>query len=153
MNQAHSTDTLDGPMARDLPRDVTRHIPRRLPSAGPMMAFERSLHSVPAPEPRRPVRLTRRGRVVVLLTLLVLLMLAFVLGRAGSSLAATHRPGQAAAAQTAAQTTVHPGESLWAVARRVAPDQDPRAEVLRIRELNHLGSGAVQPGQLLILPA
>lgn len=132
---------------------ITHHIPRRMQAAGPMMAFERSLHSVPAPEPKRPVRLTRRGRVVVLLTLMALLLVAFVLGRAGSSEAASHRPGQQAPVTAYAQTTVHEGESLWAVARRVSPDQDPRAVVLQIRELNHLSSGAVSSGQQLILPA
>lgn len=130
----------------------THHIPRRLPSAGPLLAFERSLHSVPAPEPQRPVRLTRRGRVVVLLTLLTLLLVAFTIGRVGSSQAATHRPGAAAPVASYSQTTVHQGESLWAVARRVSPRQDPRSVVLKIRELNHLSSGAVQAGQQLILP-
>ena len=137
---------------------TTHHIPRRLPAAGPMLAFERSLHSVdsahsvpstPAPPAKHPVRLTRRGRVVVLLTLLVLLLVAFVLGRAGTSEAATHVPGTA---RTYSQTTVHQGESLWAVARRVAPGSDPRSLVLRIQELNHLDSGSVQAGQQLLLP-
>jgi hypothetical protein len=130
-----------------------QHIPRRLPPAGPMMAFERSLHSVPPPARHSPVRLTRRGRVVVLVALLALLLVAFVLGRAGSSEAATHRPGQQAPVTAYGQTTVHEGESLWAVAKRVAPSQDPRAVVLKIRELNHLSSAAVAVGQQLLLPA
>ncbi len=47
---------------------------------------------------------------------------------------------------------VEPGESLWELAGRVAPDSDPSAVVDRIRELNGgLGSG-VTPGQPLTVP-
>jgi hypothetical protein len=99
-----------------------------------------------------PVRLTRRGRVVVLLTLLSLLLVAFTLGRAAHSEAAGRTPGQAQGSVGYAQTTVHQGETLWAVARRVAPGHDPRSLVQQIRELNHLDSARVQAGQLLVLP-
>lgn len=123
----------------------TQHIPRRLP----VDPIARSLHSVPAPAAARPVRLTRRGRVVVLLTLLMLLLVAFTLGRAGTSEAAGPRQSQPVVYE---QTTVHQGESLWSVARRIAPDRDPRAVVLQLRELNKLTNGSVQAGQQLILP-
>ena len=99
-----------------------------------------------------PVRLTRRGRVVVLLTLLSLLLVAFSLGRSAHSEASGRTPGQAQGTVAYAQTTVHQGETLWSVARRVAPGHDPRALVQRIRELNHLDSASVQAGQLLVLP-
>ncbi len=129
---------------------ITHHIPRRT-TPSRMLAFERPLAGEPVA--KRPVRLTRRGRVVVLLTLLTLLLLAFTIGRVGNSQAATHRPGASAPSHVYVQTTVHQGESLWAVARRVAPGQDPRSVVLKIRELNPLSSGAVQAGQQLVLPA
>ncbi|SHF38580.1 LysM peptidoglycan-binding domain-containing protein [Streptoalloteichus hindustanus] len=50
--------------------------------------------------------------------------------------------------------TVHvaPGESVWDVARRVAPRHDPDAVVRRIRELNPLDGVAVLPGQALVVP-
>lgn len=99
-----------------------------------------------------PVRLTRRGRVVVLLALLSLLLVAFSLGRAAHSNAAARTPGTTSAPVAYTQTTVHPGETLWAVARRVAPGHDPRALVQQIRELNHLDGGGVQAGQQLVLP-
>lgn len=99
-----------------------------------------------------PVRLTRRGRVVVLLTLLSLLLVAFSLGRVAHSEAAGRTAGQAQGPVTYAQTTVHQGETLWSVARRVAPGHDPRSLVQQIRELNHLDSASVQAGQLLVLP-
>ncbi|MCW2500206.1 MAG: hypothetical protein JWN87_1882 [Frankiales bacterium] len=102
------------------------------------------------PSTARPgaVRLTRRGRALVLLTLVGLLLTAFVVGRAGSSQAAT----ETTTARPYAQTTVHAGETLWAVAKRVAPGQDPRAVVQQLRELNHLASGGIQAGQQLLLP-
>jgi hypothetical protein len=53
-----------------------------------------------------------------------------------------------------AETTVvrvQPGESLWELAGRVAPDSDAAAVVERIRELNGV-EGAVHPGQPLTVP-
>jgi LysM repeat protein len=47
---------------------------------------------------------------------------------------------------------VQPGESLWSVAREVAPQADPRETVLRLRELNHLSSDSVEVGQALVVP-
>ena len=95
------------------------------------------------------VRLTRRGRTVVLLVLVALLLAAFSLGRVGSQAA----PKGTAKAPALSQTVVHPGESLWAVAQRVAPGHDPRAVIDQIADLNHLDSGALRPGQLLLIPA
>jgi len=46
---------------------------------------------------------------------------------------------------------VLPGERLWALAGRVAPDSDPAAVVERIRELNGV-DGGVRPGQPLTVP-
>jgi hypothetical protein len=105
--------------------------------------------TTPASQPS-PVRLTRRGRVVVLLTLLSLLLVAFSLGRSAHSEAAGPAATQGKPAY--AQTTVHQGETLWSVARRIAPGHDPRATVERIRELNNLDSASVRAGQLLVVP-
>ncbi len=96
----------------------------------------------------RGLRLTRRGRVAVLGVLVLLLVASFTLGRVGDSQAATDAP----AATTYSSTTVHSGETLWSVAKRVAPGQDPRALVQRIRELNSLPTASVQAGQQLLLP-
>lgn len=94
------------------------------------------------------VRITRRGRAVLLVVLVALLLAAFTLGRTGDSQAATDGATRA----PYATTTVHEGESLWAVAQRVAPQHDPRAVVQQIRELNNLPSASVQVGQQLLLP-
>ncbi|MBV9487681.1 MAG: LysM peptidoglycan-binding domain-containing protein [Frankiaceae bacterium] len=92
------------------------------------------------------VRLTRRGRIVLVLAVMLMLVIAgFVLGQ-GS--------GQAAGHPRQAQHTLimQRGESLWAVAARVAPHQDPRLVVADIESLNHLSSAAVTPGQQLVIP-
>ncbi|MGH3435879.1 MAG: LysM peptidoglycan-binding domain-containing protein [Sciscionella sp.] len=44
------------------------------------------------------------------------------------------------------------GETLWDVARRVAPQSDQRAVVQRIRELNGIVGSAIEPGQRLQVP-
>jgi hypothetical protein len=47
---------------------------------------------------------------------------------------------------------VEPGESLWELAGRVAPDSDASAVVDRIRDLNGGLERGVQPGQPLTVP-
>jgi hypothetical protein len=47
---------------------------------------------------------------------------------------------------------VREGESLWRLARRVAPSADPGAVAARIVELNDLPAPAVHPGQALLSP-
>ena len=96
--------------------------------------------------PAPALRLTRRGRAVVLVLLVGLLLAAFTLGRGSESQASSGAP------RAYSTTTVHQGETLWAVAKRVAPHSDPRAVVQQIRELNKLDSAAVSAGQQLLLP-
>jgi hypothetical protein len=94
------------------------------------------------------LRLTRRGRLVLLLALVGLILAAFSLGRVGSQAA----PRNAQHAQLG-HTVVQPGETLWAVAKRVAPGHDPRAVIDQIADLNDLDTSALQAGQLLVVPA
>jgi hypothetical protein len=120
-----------------------------------------------------PVRLTRRGRAVVLLALVALVCCAFLLGRGADSAAAgtstgtsTGTPASAASSvsgsvsgsaasvgSVGSVTTVRPGETLWTIAKRLDPGHDPRALVQRLRALNDLTTGAVQAGQQLRVPA
>ncbi len=51
-----------------------------------------------------------------------------------------------------AVTRVGGGETLWDVARRVAPQADQGAVVHRIRELNGIAGSAIEPGQRLQVP-
>ena len=94
----------------------------------------------------RAVHLTRRGRGVLLLVMVALLLAAFSLGRAGSQAATPASP------TLLQQTTVHAGDSLWSVARRIAPGADPRPVVLQLQHLNHVGGAGLRAGQQLLLP-
>lgn len=96
-----------------------------------------------------PLRLTRRGRLLLLVALVAVLFGAFSLGRTATQAAPT--AGTAQVTQPV-ETTVQPGESLWSVASRIAPDNDPREVVAQIRRLNGLTSSQLQPGQQLLLP-
>lgn len=99
--------------------------------------------------PVSPVRVTRRGRVLLLLTLVVVLFAAFSLGRARSEAAPVVQPSFSAVHE---ETTVQAGESLWTVARRIAPANDPREVIAQIRRLNDLASSQLRVGQQLLLP-
>jgi hypothetical protein len=92
------------------------------------------------------VRLTRRGRVVLVMTVMFALVIAGLTLGHGSSLAASHAP---AAHQ---RVTVEAGETLWAVAARVAPHDDPRIVIADIESFNHLQTANVEPGQQLVIP-
>lgn len=92
-------------------------------------------------------RILRRRAVasVVLLAVGVALVVA-VLGLLSDVVRSERVPEATAVVQ------VRGAESLWQIARRVAPSADPAAVAARIVELNHLGSPSVQPGQRLVSP-
>ena len=104
-----------------------------------------------------PVRLTRRGRVVVVFLLaLVATVALFVLGlvpsQASTGVPSAAAPGGAAAAPSGSRIVVQPGDSLWSIAAEVAPRTDPRVEVQRLIDRNHLGGTSIEAGQALVLP-
>ena len=93
------------------------------------------------------LRLTRRGRLVLVLVAMALLFVAVSVGRAGSQAATVSDTGPGLE-----QVTVQPGETLWAVAQRIAPDNDPREVIAQIRRINDLETSTLQAGQQLLLP-
>jgi hypothetical protein len=98
-----------------------------------------------------PLRLTRRGRVVVaVFTALVLAALSLVIASAAQ--ATNHPVSSRAAQQGLAQVTVHPGQSLWSVAESADPAADTRVVIQQIIELNGLTGNAVFAGQRLWVP-
>jgi hypothetical protein len=105
--------------------------------------------AVPAARPA--LRLTRRGQALGVVVLLVLLGVALIWGAGRSAQADGDATPVAPAA--GALVTVHQGDTLWSIAKGLAPSRDPRAVVLAIRELNDLDSGAVHVGQQLVLPS
>jgi nucleoid-associated protein YgaU len=108
----------------------------------PVPAAHRST-VVPADE--RPLRLTRRGRLVVLL-LAALVLVAGVQG--GQALA--DGPSRALEVTT---YTVAAGETLWEIAAESAgPGEDVRDVVLELQSLNGLATAGLDAGQELVLP-
>ena len=101
-----------------------------------------------------PLRLTRRGRFVLIGVPLILLA-ALVLSFSGF-LNAPAKAAESAAELSLTPTvtvTVQPGESLWAIAEAVAPERDPRDVVADIIQLNNLEAARVVPGQALFIPS
>lgn len=90
-------------------------------------------------------RLTRRGRVLIALLIALVVSAAFSAGRA-SVQAATE------AAPALPTVTVQPGETLWEIAERVAPQADRRETVARLARLNDLPGGRLRAGQRLVVP-
>lgn len=85
---------------------------------------------------------------MVLLALVVVLFAAVSAVRAGSQ-AQTGRTVHA----SLAYAEVGAADTLWSIARRIAPGQDPRETVRRIRILNGLETATVRPGQWILVPA
>lgn len=115
---------------------------RPLRSAGPMRSA--GPRRQPAPD---QVQLTSRGRAVLVVGSALFLFLVVVL-----SGGFTAQAGSGSAGPATGVIVVQSGETLWQLAQQVAPDVDPRATVLEIRELNGLSTEAVVPGMSLVVP-
>ena len=99
--------------------------------------------------PARPgsVRLTRRGRLVVLtIAVLTILAVGFVL--AGGSVATS----ESGTPEPTRVVMVGAGDTLWDIAAGLSADGDVRAMVHRIEQLNALDTGMVTAGQRLLVP-
>jgi hypothetical protein len=92
------------------------------------------------------MRLTRRGLALVRALAIVLVVAMFLLIAPG--LARGDGPDRPAPRVT---YVVEPGDTLWSIARRVAPDQDPRPVVDGLIAANDL-RGGLQAGQELSIP-
>lgn len=103
--------------------------------------------------PSRAVRIRRRRLVALVAVLLVALLaigaVRLVAGVLGTD-AAPAAPSAAALVQPPASVyVVQPGDTLWSIARRVAPGSDPRAVVDRLSARN--GGPGLVVGQQLTL--
>jgi hypothetical protein len=102
------------------------------------------------PDLPRPttLRLTRRGRLAVLVA--ALLTLAVLVVALGSSTIATGDAGEQVPTRT---VTVQPGVTLWELAADANPNGDIRQTVDDIMELNSLPSaGGLQMGSEIAVP-
>jgi nucleoid-associated protein YgaU len=97
---------------------------------------------------RPPVRLTRRGRRAV-----AGLSVLIGLGLAAATIAVAGPDEGSGFRLVGVETVVvHPGDSLWSIAREVDPEEDPRGVVDAIVDLNALDGVGLRPGQVLQLP-
>jgi LysM repeat protein len=93
---------------------------------------------------KTPIRLTRRGRIVLFCLLLVV---------AGGLTGLVSAPGQAADPPgPAPMVIVQPGDTLWGIAGQHAGRRGRDATVEDIRRLNNLDGYGIDAGQRLILP-
>lgn len=75
-----------------------------------------------------------------------------LVGMAHPALWATS-PGSAAGRVSAPVIhVVAPGETLWGLAERYAPQEDPRIYIYDLQKANNLGNGPLYPGETLELP-
>jgi len=99
-----------------------------------------------SPTPR--LRLTARGRAVLLFLIAVPIALWLLIGQLNGGAAS----GSLEAGGPVPVVVVDSGESLWSVAERVAPGADPRDVIAAIVSFNHLPSADVMAGQQLGIP-
>jgi nucleoid-associated protein YgaU len=109
-----------------------------------------AMAAAPAEAGGRSVRITRRGRLVLVALVAVLAFALVSLGQFAASAVAADGGGDAPVSVT---WVVQPGETLWVIAERVDPATDPRETVARIVAMNDLPSSSVQAGQELQIPA
>ena len=95
-----------------------------------------------------PLRLTRRGRVVVLTFFLLLASLA------SAVLWTTASRADDPPAGPAPTVVVRSDDTLWSIAARTDPGRSPHAVVAEIRRLNGLGADhiAIHAGETLVVP-
>lgn len=117
-------------------------------------------HRTPAPAHARPpvagarsrpdatrLRLTRRGRLVVVALVLAVLLVG--LTAFGSRSAASGEPGTTAPTRT---VQVRSGDTLWGIAAEVAEPGQAREMVHRIEKLNALPGPGLTVGQQIAVP-
>jgi nucleoid-associated protein YgaU len=96
-----------------------------------------------------PLRLTERGRRVV-----AGLSIAIGLSIAAATVVTVQLGDRDGGLQLAGASTVvvQPGDTLWSLAQEAAPEEDTRAVVDAIVELNGLRDVDLLPGAELLLP-
>jgi hypothetical protein len=122
---------------------IEQVFPRMLPQVFP--AVFPTTGGAPPGEIGR-MRLTRRGRAVARVLAIALVVALFLLVAPGLAMGdGPDRPAQRIT------YVVEPGDTLWSIARRVAPGRDPRPVVDGLIRANDLRAG-LQAGQELSIP-
>jgi predicted Zn-dependent protease len=101
-----------------------------------------------------PLRLTRRGRIVVaalIIAALTTAALVITLLASGGAQATNH--GQARGAyQGMREVVVQPGQTLWSIAAAAEPSADTRSVIEQIMTVNALPGATITAGQQLWIP-
>jgi hypothetical protein len=123
---------------------------QRLPASCVLPAGQRA----PARRDAAPLRLTRRGRLVVgaLAVLLATVALTVIAAAAAGRAQASNHGRDGAGYQDMHQIVVQPGETLWTIASQAEPSADPRQVIAEIMTANSMTSTVVQAGELLWVP-
>jgi LysM repeat protein len=100
--------------------------------------------------PSGRIVLNRRGKLAR--TLVVLSLAIVAASVAGGQAGADTSKSTVAAADSFITVTVAPGDTVWSLASRVAPQGQAGALVSAIIEINSLGSGDVVAGQKIRIP-
>lgn len=132
--------------------DVTTGHAARVLLPGKVLAPEPAVPQARVAAP--PVRLTRRGRMVVsVLVLAVLVVAALLISLLASGGAQATNHGQARAGyQGMREVVVRPGQTLWSIAVAAEPTADTRIVVQEIMTANALTSANISAGQLIWVP-
>ena len=128
--------------------------PEIWPEATPERAPVGQPHVRPAPVRRAlPDRATRvrRRRLAAIALATLLGFAALSVGRVLWSAAVGSSPAEpiGSAPITGEVYVVQPGDTLWSIAHRIAPDEDPRPIVAALRERN--GDAELTPGERLVV--
>ena len=96
--------------------------------------------------PPARLRLTRRGRLTLLISAIALLFTAFSVGQVMSNAV-----GAGPVGPTTHTVVVAPGDTAWSIARQAMPKLDGRDAVDRLLAMNH-SDGNIRVGQTLVVP-
>jgi LysM domain len=123
---------------------------------GGVTGISAGMPGVPAQreQARTPIRLTRRGRLVVggLLIVTVIAAAALLWLALANRAQASSGAGRQGSSHALARVVVQPGQTLWTIASQADPYADPRAVIQEIIDENQLTGTSIHPGQVLLVP-
>ncbi len=125
-------------------------------STGGVTAVRAGTPRIPAQreQARTPIRLTRRGRLVVggLVIVTVIAAAALLWLALANRAQASSGAGRQGSSHALARVVVQPGQTLWTIASKADPYADPRAVIQEIIDENQLAGTSIHPGQVLLVP-
>ncbi len=127
---------------------------RRAQTSPKRLVAQRCRSGAPNPHVFNASTLIASALVLALLLLAVLVTSSWAspTGADAGRGTATIEPGGRAALERTVEVVVQPGDSLWSIARRLAPNDDPRPLVHRL-ERSRPRPGALQVGERLFVAA